>query len=48
MTDTEKVEAVRKWALDNLKCNHSLCSIAEACYEELHAKEILKLIGDEE
>ena len=38
------VAAVESWATRNVNCNHSMCSMAEAGYEELFGKQVLDII----
>ena len=41
------LDKIRKWALANVNCTHSACSMAESVWEEVHGKQILDILNKE-
>lgn len=44
MTDEQRVANIRRWAEGLVGCNHSLCSTAEAMYEEKFGRWALDIL----
>lgn len=44
-TNKEILDRLKKWATNNIKCSHILCSSAEAAYEEIHGKQVLDILN---
>jgi len=45
MNDKQRVVKIRKWAEAMVNCSHSLCSTAEASYENMFGREALDILN---